>query len=59
MITPETLTIRSLPKTKRMAIDEKNTIQQIRSRKFASEEEEKLADIGAIYGSAMPMMMRY
>ena len=59
MITPETLTIRQLPKTKKMTIDEKNPIQNIRAKKFASEEEERLADIGAIYGSAMPMMMRY
>ena len=59
MITPEALTIRQLPKTKKMAVDEKNPIHKIRTQKFTSEEEERLADIGAIYGSAMPMMMRY
>ena len=59
MLKPEALTIRQLPKTKKMAVDEKNPIHQIRHSKFTSEEEEKLTDMGMIYGAAMPMMVRY
>lgn len=59
MIAPETLTIRHLPKSKKMAVDEKNPIQQLRAKKFTLDEEDRLAEIGTIYGSAMPMMMRY
>lgn len=56
---PASLTIRELPKTKKMTVDEKNPIFKIRANKFTLDEEEKLADIGTIYGSAMSMMLRY
>lgn len=53
------LSIKELPKTKKMTVDERHPIQKIQSHKFTTDEEEKLNDIGTIYGSAMPMMMRY
>lgn len=56
---PESLTIKELPKRKKMMIDEKNPIRKIRQDKFAADEEERLNEIGSLYGSAMAMMIRY
>lgn len=59
MYTPENLTIRELPKRKKMTVDEKNPIRKIRQNKFTVDEEEKLDEISTIYGSAMAMMIRH
>lgn len=56
---PQTLTIKELPKSKKMSIDEKNPIQKVRAAKFTTEEEEKLSEISMLYGGAMAMMVRY
>lgn len=59
MYKPETLTIKELPKRKKMTIDEKNPIRKIRQSKFTTDEEESLNEISTIYGSAMAMMIRH
>lgn len=59
MHTHENLTIRELPKRKKMTVDEKNPIRKIRENKFTVDEEERLNDISTIYGSAMAMMIRH
>lgn len=59
MYKPETLTIKELPKRKKVTVDEKNPIRKIRESKFTSDEEERLNDISTIYGSAMAMMIRH
>lgn len=59
MLNPQTLTIKELPKRKKMVVDEKNPIRKIRESKFAADEEERLNDISSIYGTAMSMMIRY
>jgi len=59
MITPQPLTITELPKRKKMAVDDKNPIQKIRAAKFTSDEEERISDIGMVYGGAMAMMVRF
>lgn len=38
MHTPDTLTIRELPKTKKMTVDERNPIYKIRENKFTLDE---------------------
>ena len=42
-----------------MTVDEQHPILKIQQNKFTSDEEQKLADIGTIWGTAMPMMIRY
>ena len=42
-----------------MVVDEKNPIRKIRESKFTTDEEDRLQEIGTIYGSAMAMMIRH
>lgn len=52
-------TIRELPKTKKTQIDELHPLAKIQEKKFKGDEEEHLAEISTIYGSAMGMMIRH
>lgn len=42
MLKPEALTIKELPKRKKMMIDEQNPIRKIRQDMFAADEEQRL-----------------